>query len=128
MNILDVISEINKKFNEEYSNAGFLKNTKHTATSFFTTQACWYYAYILKKLFPEGEIYLGSKVPHVIFGLGNDFYDVGGYYYFYNENHFYPDKEVIGSVVYEHPEHRDVMNLCTSIISDIKGKNKRRVR
>ena len=65
MNILDVISEINKKFNENYSNAGF-KNTKH-ATSFLLLKLVGIMLYI-KETVSRREIYL-VKVPHVIFGL-----------------------------------------------------------
>ncbi len=125
MSILDTISKINTLFNDKYSNAGFLEYSNHNAISFFTTQSCWYYAYMLKKLFPKGDIYLGNS--HAIFKYEKDFYDVGGYYYFYNEKEFIADKEIVGNAAFDHPEHREVMNLCNNIISEIKNNVKKRV-
>ncbi|MDD4706363.1 MAG: hypothetical protein PHS24_04045 [Bacilli bacterium] len=123
INILTVIKNINFLFDTNYSNKGFLTESYHNAVSFFTTQGCWYYAYILKKIFPDGNIFLGDfLVGHVIFNLNNKYYDVEGEYYFYNKDHFYCDKEVIGALEYSHPFHKDVINLCDLIINDINIK------
>lgn len=121
--ILTIIKNINFLFDANYTNKGFLTGSYHDAVSFFTTQACWYYAYILKNIFPDGDIYLGDfSVGHVIFNLNDKYYDVRGEYYFYSKDKFYCDKEVIGSPEYDHSFRKETMNICDLIIKDINIK------
>lgn len=122
-NIEEVINYINYSFDKKYSDKGFLNGSNHSAISFFTTQSCWYYSYILKRIFPKGEIYLGDySVGHVVFKLNNQFYDVNGQYYMYNIDSFYCDSEVIGSPVYDHRHHKAVISICNNIVDDIYNK------
>ena len=38
--------------------------------------SCWYFANILRTIFPEGEIY--ENIEHAVFKYKGKFYDIGG--------------------------------------------------
>lgn len=47
-------------------------------TQLFTNGFCYHFAYILKWMFPDGEIYLEFPRSHIIFRYKNKFYDIHG--------------------------------------------------
>lgn len=124
MNILVVIEEINRLFDIKYNNVGFLTNQRHNALSFFSTQACWYYAYLLKKIFPKGDIYISIELGHVVFKYDNNYYDVYNRYFLEDEAMFFCDDIVIGSPVFDHPYHHELMEIINSIYNEINLRYK----
>ena len=122
-NINTIIYYINLIFNSTFANEGTMKLKNHNASTFFTTGACWYYAYILKNIFPDGDIYLGNtSVGHVIFKYENKYYDVNGIYNPQDINNFYIDKEVIGSPSYFKTNHDEILRMCDFLINDVQNK------
>lgn len=117
-NIYETILKINEIFNTKYFNQGFLKGTSHKAESFFTTGACWYYAYLLKCLYPEGEILIGPY--HSVFKINNKFYDVLGRNFEFDETQGFIDREMICSPAFIHEDDKEIMLLIDFIIDDLK--------
>ncbi len=119
--VLKTIETVNEIFRTKCTDKGFLKGSYHTAYTFFTTGACWYYSLLLKRLMPEGEIYLGDEdVAHVIFKYGDIFYDVYGFYTEYGAEHFYPDEEMVGRPWYDHVSNDEVHKLINFIEQEYK--------
>ncbi|NLL01703.1 MAG: hypothetical protein GX265_01605 [Mollicutes bacterium] len=118
-NIIDVINEINNIFDTEFSGRGFLTGSYHDAVSFFTTGACWYYAYLLKQVFPEGKIIISDDEHHAIFELDGSYYDVTGIRKPFAGNYFVDD-EVRGSPAYDHSDHGNVMQMIEYMIAKLE--------
>lgn len=118
-NIYETILKINEIFNTKYFNQGFLLGTSHKAESFFTTGACWYYAYLLKCLYPEGEILIGPY--HSVFKLNNKYYDALGINFEFDERQSFIDKEMICSPAFIHDYHDDIIILVDLITADLKN-------
>lgn len=128
-NINTVIYYINLIFNSNFANEGILKSKNHNASTYFTTGACWYYAYILKNIFPEGEVYLGDiSVGHVIFKYKNEYYDVNGKYNLQNTENFYLDDDLRGSPSYFKTNHVEIMEMCHFLINDVNEKFKNDIK
>ncbi|MDD2207877.1 MAG: hypothetical protein PHG03_02960 [Bacilli bacterium] len=118
-NIYENILEINEIFNTKYYNQGFLLGTSHKAESFFTTGACWYYAYLLKCLYPEGEILIGPY--HSVFKINNKFYDALGRNFEFDETQGFIDKEMRCSPAFIHDYHEEIILLVDFIIADLRN-------
>ncbi len=123
LDIYQTIIEINNIFDTKYRNRGFLYGTNHTASSFFMTGACWYYAYILKQLFPEGKILISERLGHVVLKFRGKYYDVLGEDYFFNEEGSFVDEELRCSSSYIHSEEKEVLKLIDLLASEIKNKS-----
>ena len=122
-NIEQIIKEINNIFDTKCFNQGFLKGTNHKAASFFYTGACWYYAYLLKKIYPQGEILISDEERHVIFKLNDKYYDVNGkILYVFNIKSFFVDEENINSPAFIHPEEELIMATLDYILYELKAK------
>ena len=118
--IAQTITKINTIFNTKYRDEGFLKGTNHYAGSFFTSGACWYYAAMLKKIYPAGDIYISDSAAHVTFKYGNLYYDAMGLYGASFAPDAFCDKEVIGSPAFDHPEHKNIEKLIDALVEEIK--------
>ena len=123
-NIIQIIKEINIIFDTKYFNRGFLKGTNHTAETFFYSGACWYYAYMLKQIYPQGEILISTAESHVIFKLNNKYYDVyGEILNLFNKDSFFIDAEIINSPAFIHNEDKTIIELIDFIIMELKEKS-----
>lgn len=71
--ILDLINRINKLHNEEY-----YEITGDYAPLIFTQKHCYYYALLLQKFYPDGELVINKEKTHIAIKIDNFIYDSVG--------------------------------------------------